>query len=222
MRSRERFNRICSTVLTGSLLAGMLLGCAQKDRVRGNPGEPGAVPGDVSGTVRGASSAEPLQSTSERQLVIVFISLLEMDKRVELQISRQQAERILPVVNATIAHGELSQADRKLLLAALDARQQSYYEDVSARMKRRAAAMSRSPGPPPGPPLTEEQRAAIARELEERRSQEVHGNGDGAGQEPRPTRFGEPPPWDLDRDKNVEQQLVELLRSKLDAASFNS
>jgi hypothetical protein len=209
VKIRGQIISICCTVVFCALA-----GCADKggfDNVQGQAQTAALIGG--SKQEGNKQTAEQLQSLSERLLVVVFIALLEMDKKADLSITGKQAEQILPVVNAAISQGELSLASRKVLLETLDTAQKNYYDQVSGQMKKRAAAMDRKSDLPPGQVLTEEERQAVVRDLEQRRSiepKELDSNS------PRPPRFGERPLWDSAPDKNVEQQLVELLKSKLD------
>lgn len=207
VRNRGNVTLICSVLIAA------LTGCAYDyDSGKGTVPSQAAAGSGVSNQGAGRQTSELLQSSSERQLVVAFIALLEMDKKADLHITSPQAERILPIVNAAIEHGLLAQTDRQELLEVLDTVQQAYYEEVSGRMKKRAAAMKHKQGRPLGPPLTEEERQALAKDLEQRRLIEPK---DQDGNRPIPSPFREPPPVDSSLDKNVEQQLVELLESKL-------
>jgi hypothetical protein len=157
---------------------------------------------------RGSPTDELLQRQPERQLFIVFFALLQMEKRTELNMISKQAEQLLPVVQEAIALGELSMEKRKMLVSVLNAKQQQFFEELSTQMHNRE--LNRKPGPPPGPIMTDEERQALAKDIENRRLNES------ASISSLPPRFGDTPPVDYPMDKNVEQQLVELLESKLE------
>jgi hypothetical protein len=149
---------------------------------------------------------EFLQSQPERQLFIVFFALLQMDKRPELVIKDNQAETLLPVVKEAMSSGELSQAMRKILESTLNVEQQIFFEEIQTQMRNRV--LNRKPGPPPGSTMTEEERNVLMADLKQRRLAESHSD------DPKDSSFDPTPPTELPMDKNVEQQLVELLESK--------
>lgn len=211
VRIRERIICLICTVVICAIS-----GCAVKDGFDNVQGQ------DQATALTGESKQEgnkrtvqQLQSLSERQLVVVFIALVAMDKKADLSITGKQAEQILPIVDAAISQGELSHTNREILLDALNTAQRMGFEEVIGQMRKRAAKNDK-PGPPAGPALTEEERQALARDLEQRRSIEPK---ESDSDNLRPPRFGEPPPWNFAPDKNVEQQLVELLKSKLNPSN---
>ncbi len=148
-----------------------------------------------------------LQSFNERQLVIVSLNLIQMDKREDLRMTEEQAKRILAIVQTAIEDGRLSMEKRRAVLDVLNPTQRWFLDELSMEMRLRVA---RKPGPPPGPPLSEDERLALAKELEERRQAEPEHDW------PIPPSSGAPPPgMEMQADKSVEQQLVDLLVSKL-------
>jgi hypothetical protein len=149
---------------------------------------------------------EFLQSQPERQLFIVFFALLQMDKRPDLVIKDNQAETLLPVVKEAMLSGELSQAMRKVLESTLNVEQQIFFEEIQTQMRNRA--LNRKPGPPAGSTMTEEDRKVLMEDLKQRRLTESHSD------DPKDSSFDPTPLPELPMDKNVEQQLVELLESK--------
>lgn len=149
---------------------------------------------------------EFLQSQLEKQLVLVFIALLQMDKRPDLGITSKQAELLLPVVQKAIAIGEWSQDEQNVLIGALSAQQQLSFEEISAQMRSRG--LNRKSGPPPGLTLTKGQREALMEDLKQRRLNEDDPGGSGF-----PYRENKIMP-DLPAGKNVEQQLVDVLERK--------
>ncbi|WJH34116.1 hypothetical protein N6H14_29940 [Paenibacillus sp. CC-CFT747] len=102
----------------------------------------------------------PFQSSRERQLVILFRSLLEMDGVPELHFSAQEAEALLPAVSQAVEKGALGPQDLTRVLDRLTPGQRAYYNGVKERMERRP--------PPPGKPLEEEERRQLLEDFRHR------------------------------------------------------
>ncbi|MDB5054966.1 MAG: hypothetical protein JWM44_3016 [Bacilli bacterium] len=144
-----------------------------------------AAPNPVSST---KASTNVIQNKQERELVLMFRSLLQMDKKSELHFSKAQAENLLPLIRQSTSDGEMSDENLKMIIDLLTKEQKLFYDDLNMRFQKFSGNLSPSGGKKTE--LTDEQRQKIMQD--------------------RP-----PPAKAFDgSDKSIEQQLIDLLESK--------
>ncbi|MCS7464435.1 hypothetical protein N0M98_30510 [Paenibacillus doosanensis] len=154
---------------------------------------------------------EDVQSDMERDMVLLFQSLVQMDKQAQLTINRKQAEQMLPVVQRNTRTGELTQADRQDIIDLLTNEQRRFVSDYRERAHARMKA-ARDSKPFDG--LSQEEREKMVQEFQKRRRQEREEEGQAA--EPVPQAQADTPvTGDQRRTGNVEQRLIRLLEGKL-------
>lgn len=207
---------------------------------------------EASDVVPSAAPTE-IQSLKERQLVVLFGTLLQMDRVANLSITGPQASGMLPIVRNSVAAGEMGAAEAKKLQALLTPEQQRFYNEASAKFEARRREYAGGGDYPPR--LSDEDRKRMMDEVRERRQQRgendpgpaegdaeggaaqspVPADGSSSGPERSPPAGGSgdsvnaqqggfargrglhPSPGNPgigEMDKNIEQQLLELLESK--------
>lgn len=151
-------------------------------------------------------AGKELQNGEEKQMVLMFAGLLQMDKVEGLALQAKQAERMLPVIRASVSKGMLDPADQDALIGWMTPEQSVFLSERSRRIRTPAGAPDDVP-----PVLTEEESRQTLSELERRRmvEQELRSN----------QNLQQLPGYD-DLGKSVERQLIELLEER--AASLNA
>jgi hypothetical protein len=168
-----------------------------------------------------AASAEEddeIQNNLERQMVILFQGLLQMDRRENLALSRNQAIAMLPMVEVNTGNGELKQTDQLLIINLLSDGQKEFLDDFQERQKAKEQAMKEFKK---RAPLSLEEREAMIHEFElKRRQKDEERMASGEERNSDDTNPGPPPAGSgFGNPKNVEQQLIELLESKIKKGS---
>ncbi|WP_248925542.1 hypothetical protein [Paenibacillus hamazuiensis] len=147
---------------------------------------------------------EEVQNLSEKQLVLLFQILMQMDKREGLAISKSQATVLLPIIRKNSSEGILTNADQKKIVDILTPDQKQFYDDYQERVKKKMQSAKKEKINLDE--LSESEREKLIKEFKERRKGE-----DGQPLHPPPShKAGDEPP----SGKNVEQQLIELLEAK--------
>jgi septal ring factor EnvC (AmiA/AmiB activator) len=163
-----------------------------------------------------AVQRDEIQNSLERQMVILFQSLLQMDRRDNLKLSTQQAEAMLPLVERNTRVGELEQADKQLIINLLSAEQKDFTNEFQDRIRAKEQALKEYKKKESS---SVEERETMIHEFEARRRDRD------AERQTAPTESGSnegnpgsPPGGGSGSGKNVEQQLIDLLGSKLKAS----
>jgi hypothetical protein len=170
----------------------------------------------VTGTVNSAAPKSELISQKERALAIFFRGILQMDNKGELMITKDQATALLPLVNKSTKDGEIKTENQQKMMDIFTKEQKAFLDDLTARFKQFTTNRNDLAGSN-RPALTDEQKAqfqkdrpqltdAQRKKFQENRAQgkqgqnnSVQGNG-----------------WINGGDgENVEQQLIDLLDSKM-------
>ncbi|NQX64739.1 hypothetical protein HQN90_01230 [Paenibacillus alba] len=149
---------------------------------------------------------EDVQNLTEMQLVMLFQTLLRMDRNASLVITTKQAAAMLPSIRQSMEEGSMSDAERKQVLRSLTAEQKAFLDEQIKQLTQRIAKRVDNPGLA----LSDEERekridAFIARRKAGREAE--------AGEMDRTD--GEKPQMDpKTMGMSIEQQLVDLLVSK--------
>jgi hypothetical protein len=83
-----------------------------------------------------ASLKNEILSPKEKDLVMLFKSLLQMDYQPALLISKNQAVEMLPLVNQSAEDGGVIPETEKKILALLTLEQRNYLNDQASRTKQ--------------------------------------------------------------------------------------
>lgn len=165
----------------------------------------------------GASpTPRPLLSHAEADMVQFFHFLLRMDEAPETVISQKQAEAMLPVVRKNVEQGTMEETDKQAIVTLLREEQQASYDCWLKQFANRDRPQPQ--GSPEGmeDPMHEWRedwpKRIVPPEEEQRLSED---------QEWKPATSGES--WERPGfsddwaagEKNVEQQLIELLEGKI-------
>jgi len=144
------------------------------------------------------AAATEVQSNSERQLVVLFRALLQLDRQPGLAIGKEQAEALLPIIRQTEEAGSVGEADKQRVVALLSPQQLAYYDKLAQSMKARMSG----DGARHAASLSPQERDKLIEEFKNRK--ETSGEA--------PADAARPP---IGMGKSVEQQLIELLESKV-------
>jgi hypothetical protein len=160
-------------------------------------------------TVQSAPSGkqEDVQSLHERELVLLFKTLLQLEKKDGYALTKAQASELLPVIQKNSSLGELTLADQKRILDILNASQRKFYEETQDLAKKRFEAMNKDSMIPD--PMNVKERERMIEEFKKQRELEMKNPQSAAAGTAAPV----PDPAVI--NKNVERQLIELLESKL-------
>lgn len=182
-------------------------------------------------TDRQAAAAEPadataiaVQSVKERELVLLFGALVQMDRQTGLRINKSQAIGMLPLVRKAVADGELGAAEAANLQHLLTQEQLRFYNDLSDRLAARWKELAGEDAIEPDS-LSDEERQHMLEEIIRRNvrrgtgppsaaASPSAGSPEGAPDESK-GEGGMPPPFaGIRTETNIEQQLLELLESR--------
>ncbi|NEW06422.1 hypothetical protein GK047_10415 [Paenibacillus sp. SYP-B3998] len=153
------------------------------------------------------NQASELQNYKERQLVLIFQSLIRMDQHIGLAITKEQAVAMLPFVRKSIDEGSLNEIDHKAVMKELTAEQQLFLYQLTKQISN--CTMKRNDQLPEEVSSEEREkriaafkaRRSINDSFDEGRGDPIHGgelsllDGKALGQ-------------------SVEKQLIELLEAK--------
>ncbi|SFL85051.1 hypothetical protein SAMN03159341_110234 [Paenibacillus sp. 1_12] len=162
---------------------------------------------------------DEIQNTFERQMVILFQSLIQMDRRENLGLSIKQAKELLPMVVRNSQVGELELADQQLIIGQLTAGQKEFVNEFQERLRIKEQNMREFKKKDPS---SIEEREAMIHEFEARRQLERDAefgrkSPAQAAEEGTHGNPPHPPPASggFGNGKNVEQQLIDLLQAKI-------
>lgn len=156
---------------------------------------------------------DEIQNNLERQMVILFQGLLQMDRRENLGLSTKQAVEMLPLVEVNTGNGELKQTDRLLIINLLTTEQKEFFDDFQERLRVKAQAMKEYKKKAP---LSMEEREAMIHEFEvRRREKDAERLALGESNNSDEMNPGKPLGGGFGNPKNVEQQLIDLLEAKI-------
>ncbi|WP_239634518.1 hypothetical protein [Paenibacillus sp. H1-7] len=192
----------CGTITIASSL--LLGGCNTLKTVPPQPVPPAAAP---------APAEDEIQRETERDMVILFQGLIQLDKQQALVITKTQAEAMLPVVKRNSSKGELTAGDQQRIIAMLTTEQKKFVIEYRDRILTRMRVMMEKKEPEG---LTAEERERMVQEFQKKRRLE-HEAGD-PDMVPRDAPESGPtlvPNADQRRANNVEQRLIRLLEGKL-------
>jgi hypothetical protein len=188
----DRCQSILPMMLLLTVLIGLLSGCGDKFRA-----EPVSTPAAVSGTmseVTGTSPERELQNQKERQMVLLFRGILTLDLNPETVILSSQAAGMLPLVKKGVEEGRLNESDLRVIIGMLTPGQKAvYYRFPAAPVKVEPSGQKRA-----------ETEGAAPEDHYKKPQGQARLNGGDEG----------PEDW-AGVEKNVEQQLIELLESRL-------
>jgi ABC-type oligopeptide transport system substrate-binding subunit len=164
--------------------------------------------GQEQGAVSTDAPKNQVMSQKELELSMLFRGLLQMDNKGELIITKEQAESMLPIMSKSTEDGEITADNKQKLMALLTPEQKTFIDDLTARFKQFSGNRSNPNGAGGGarPALTDEQRAEFAKNRGKGQGPASDGQGGQGGQGI--GGFG-------GLGQNVEQQLLDLLDSKI-------
>jgi hypothetical protein len=179
--------------ITGMIILSLLSGYAGS-----NPIKP-AIQQAVSSQ---ESASQPVvQNRKERQLVLLFQALLQMDRKEGLSISKEQAAALLPLIRNSRDQGNLTANQLKQALEHLNVDQQTFYNDFAKKMQARLNGVANINIDH----LTQEERDKLIEQFKEKRNLEPPNTANRSeGEGPSGQGLG----------KSMEQQLIELLEAK--------
>ncbi|MFB9752736.1 hypothetical protein ACFFNY_14315 [Paenibacillus hodogayensis] len=125
---------------TGIALMIILSGCASDKGSASNGGQTASAASSPQANAQngqGGRNGGPGQDGMNRQSLkmnFTFRSLLTMDKSDGLAITKEQADYMLPLVQAAITKADLTDEDEKKLLEKLTDKQKAYIQDASSRV----------------------------------------------------------------------------------------
>jgi hypothetical protein len=222
------------------LLLTLMYGCGKQAArpVSASTDQPSSTQGQ--GTENSAAPKNPVMSQKELELSIMFRGLLQMDNKGELLITKEQAVSMLPIITKSTEDGEITAENQTQLMALLTPEQKTFIDDMSAKFKQFSGNRS-NPNAAGGnaqgdattggkrPALTDEQRAEFQKnqskltDEQKKKLQESRGNR-GNGQNASSTGDGQADQgqgnggfggYGGGSGQNVEQQLLDLLDSKI-------
>jgi hypothetical protein len=191
--------------MSGLMLLLLLSGCATK-LIASNEADATVQPSDK---VQSQAEIEQsdVQSDKERQLVLLFQALLQMDRKEGLSLSKEQAGNLLPIIQKSRDQGEITAAEQKQALDLLSADQNAFYNDLASKMKDRMNRGNRKNLDN----LTPEEREKLIEQFKSRNKDNPHadpGNKNNPG-------GGDLPPAGKGLGRSMEQQLIDLLEAKI-------
>jgi hypothetical protein len=178
------------------------------------------------GAVNSDAPKNQVMSQKELELSMLFRGLLQMDNKGELIITKVQAESMLPIVSKSTEDGEITADNQQKLMALLTPEQKTFIDEMTARIKQFSGNRNNPNGAGGGarPALTDDQRAEFEKnqsELtdEERKKLQENRNNRGNGQasdgQGGQGNGGQGNGGFGGLGQNVEQQLLDLLDSKI-------
>lgn len=196
------FFRLVGHALTMSLLLG---GCYTAKPVSAPPQPP----------ERTTAKLEEIQRDTERDMVILFESLLQLDGQHGLEITGDQAKEMLPFVKRNSSEGELTQSDRQRIVIILTAEQKKfvaeYRDHITSKIVVFKENMERDE-------LSPEERERMVREFQAKRRMEHDPGATSMGvsdEAAEPDCYMEMGPDAAQKAVlNVEQRLIRMLEAK--------
>jgi Spy/CpxP family protein refolding chaperone len=149
-----------------------------------------------------------VQNRKERQLVMLFQGLLQIDRKEGLSLTAKQAKDMLPIVQKSKDEGEVTGEAQQQVLALLTSEQKAFYEDLSTKFK----SSMNGAAPKNREDLTPEQRDKMIEDFKAKRNNKP--DSDTAGNNA-PRNEDDPRAFGKGMGKSVEQQLIDLLQSRI-------
>lgn len=175
-----------------------------------------AVPTTHREDITGDDLEGEIQNKKEKQMVLLFRTLIQMEQTSDLSITSVQAETMLPLVRKMVSEGSVSSADHDQVVQLLTNQQHAFFADAVDRLDRFPNNQQQGAGPQN---LTDEERSRLAEELEANQTiTEWREESDSAGHSGATAGDTQNGSW-LPNEKNIEQQLIELLEKKASAKS---
>ncbi|TVY01009.1 hypothetical protein [Paenibacillus cremeus] len=193
-------NRLKQILICCSLL--LVSGCGVSEQWTSTEQQPSVA--------KAAPAEHDVLSLNERQMVLLFKALIQIDRKEGLAFTRSQAEALLPIIRKNSTNGELTQTDQSNILAMLNSGQKRFYDEMQERLRTR---MENAGVDPSSKSFSSEDRDRMIKEFERERKE--------LGKQASPPRS---PTGDGDLTdkstmqgggKNVEQQLIELLEARV-------
>lgn len=152
------------------------------------------------------NTSEEIQNGKERQLVIFFRGLVLMNRSPGLQITKAEAELLLPIVRKGIENGYISSAESAKMADFLTKEQKSYYNEFQILQVQQANIVH---GSDTGEGMSDVERLRLLEELKKRRGEKVQ---DPDKENSAAVSQNDDDEWGT-AEKNIEQQLLELLQN---------
>ncbi|MEK3726090.1 hypothetical protein [Paenibacillus sp. FSL H8-0034] len=208
-----------------ALTALLLSGCGTNTAAPSASSSVSAAPA-ASTTSPAADQAKPQNgapgsaaNSNQRTMMMTFQSLIMMDKSTGLAITKDQAAKMLPVVQEAVTKSELSTDAQTNLLAPLTADQKKFIEEAQAKSKQRVNGQGGANGGQAGQPPQGDQAGGQAGAGQGQDGQRKQGGqrpqGDAANKEgANPSGNANGQGGQRPQGGNIGQQLVELLQAK--------
>jgi hypothetical protein len=202
-KDEKKIMKKMNVIAAGAVISLLLSGCGAKTDTQGSTVSAMSTSTNTEQTQQAAATPQADQTTKasqdqqqasprastkpeQRQLMTTLRSLITMDKKDGLTITKEQAVQMLPIVQESITNNELTSDNQSKLVEKLTADQKKFLDDEAATMQKRMANGGKngnggSPRPSPS--------------ADGQKNQSGKGNGPGGG-------------------ANIGQQFVELLQSK--------
>jgi hypothetical protein len=162
------------------------------------------------------AAGDDLQSRKDKELVLTFVALLQMDKQPELALTPAEAASLLPIVKAGKEKGGLSPEDEQAVVRTLTEDQARFVAEFRERAGEQRKKLKE---------LTQSERIAMIERFKQKRKQEDSGaKADGAGAETSRESAAGGESGDAgarDGERTVEQQLLDLLEARLGGNTAN-
>ncbi|MBO9604702.1 MAG: hypothetical protein J7639_02055 [Paenibacillaceae bacterium] len=129
----------------GLMAAFLLAGCdsdqqaasgAAQGQATASPGA-SASPGPQATQQQPKNNERNVEMSGQMQMMLTFSSMLQMDRTDGLAITKEQAQKLIPIVQDGIAKNELSSENLTALSSALSADQVKYLDDNAANIQQR-------------------------------------------------------------------------------------
>jgi hypothetical protein len=221
MKSKLYYEKMRLIAMVIVLLV-VLTGCGKQ--VASTESAAAVLPSDQEqGAVNSDVQINQVMSQKELELRMLFRGLLQMDNKGELIITKEQAQSMLPIVSKSTEDGEITADNQQKLMGILTPEQKTFMDELTARIKQFSGNRNNPNGAGGGtrPVLTDEQRAEFQKNQsnltdEERKKLQENRNNRGNGQAPASDGQGGQGNGGFGGfGQNVEQQLLDLLDSKI-------
>ncbi|MBP1995501.1 hypothetical protein [Paenibacillus eucommiae] len=185
----------------------LLSGCAsQASDSTGSA--PTAQPDESPGMESEMQNRRPeLQNGQERQMVMLFQAILQMDKQEGLSIDKTQAEQMLPLIRKSKEEGQMTAENETQVMALFTPGQTEFYTKLEEDMKSRRNDVSRRNSQD----LTPEEREKMIEEFKAERG----GSPEGEPLGKKDFGQGNGPANARGTGQSMEQQVIDLLEAKL-------
>jgi hypothetical protein len=159
---------------------------------------------------RTLAAGDDLQSRKDKELVLTFVALLQMDKKPELALTSAEAASLLPIVKAGKEKGGLTPEDEQAIVRTLTEDQARFVAEFRDRAGAQRKKMKE---------LTQSDRIAMIERFKQKRNQEDSAKAGGADADANRELAGGAAESGSSGarggERTVEQQLLDLLEAKL-------